>query len=703
MMQARNVELPLWAEAVNTAVYLLNRVSSNGNDDSKTSYEVWMDKKPDIKHVRAFGEEGFEHVPKQFTQKFDAKAKKVLLVGYEGNSSNYRLFHPDTRKVTVSKNVIFHEAIGTKEVPEEVKEQEEEELKLSVKKQEVPNEQQTPNEQQVKEAQARGKAKTILAIESRMLRDRTLIHAPLRYETNFVEFNVPTNYEEALSGPDASQWTKAVEEELKAHEKNHTWQLIPRDHKRKTIDSKWVFKIIRGEDGSALRYKARLCARGFLQEKGVDFTETFSPVVRYDSLRVLLATVTQEDLEMVQFDVRTAFLYGKLEDEVLMEVPTGFKIVTDSSEVVCRLEKSLYGLKQASLCWNHRFCDFLRQFKFKQTDADECIFYSNYQGLAVYLALYVDDGLIACKSQEVLEIILEKLMNTFEITLGDCSFAGLQLVRNRATKSMFIHQSNYTRKILEKFHMDKAKAVSVPADPNIILQPLEPDKTKLCNVPYREAVGSLMFLSIVSRPDIAYAVNVVSRFLNNHGDDHWRAVKRIFAFLVGTKDIGIMYQSGGSKPDLIGYSDADYASDLETRRSTTGYIFSLANGPVTWASQRQKLVVLSTTEAEYVAASTAAKEIIWLRKLMNGIGRCSQATILYVDNQSTIRLAKNREFHKRTKHIDIRYYHLRETSEANIIHVEYIPSENQQADILTKALPKERFLNHCENIGLSER
>ena len=251
--------------------------------------------------------------------------------------------------------------------------------------------------------------------------------------------------------------------------------------------------------------------------------------------------------------------------------------------------------------------------------------------------------------------------------------------------------------------MSKAKPLSVPADPNVLLQPVESSEERLCNVPYREAVGSLMFLATVSRPDIAYAVNTASKFLNKSSEIHWRAVKRILAFLVGTKDSGLMYRSGRSEPQLIGYSDADFVSDIETRRSTTGYLFSLANGPVTWASQRQKLVVLSTTEAEFVAASAAAKEAIWLRILLAGMGcQSKQATELFVDNQSTIGLAKNREFHKRTKHIDTRYHQLREISEAGILRVVWTSSETQRADILTKALLRNCFLAHCESIGLLE-
>lgn len=257
---------------------------------------------------------------------------------------------------------------------------------------------------------------------------------------------------------------------------------------------------------------------------------------------------------------------------------------------------------------------------------------------------------------------------------------------------MFVHQKSYTKRILDRFSMNDVKAVCVPADPNIILKPFGFESVKTDNVkPYREAVGSLMYLAILTRPDIAYSVNTLSKFLNNHYLSHWNAVKRVFAYLSGILDVGILYQSGGSNCDLIGFSDADYANDLETRRSTSGYVFCMANGPVTWSSQRQKIVTLSTTESEYVAAATAARELIWLRNLINGIGYpCKKPTILFVDNQSTIKLSKNAEFHKRTKHIDIRYHYIREKYESGEILIEYVPTEMQKADIFTKALPRDQ-------------
>lgn len=300
--------------------------------------------------------------------------------------------------------------------------------------------------------------------------------------------------------------------------------------------------------------------------------------------------------------------------------------------------------------------------------------------------------------------MIEHLSNAFKITIGDSSmFVGMQIERDRKRKSIFVHQSAYVKRVLNKFRMSDAKPGCIPFDPHSVLCPMSKEEIKNESMPYREAVGSLMFLAIVSRPDIAYSVSSVSRYLNNHNDDHWRAVKRIFAYLVGTSEYGIEFCSGGSTTKLVGYSDADYASEVETRRSTTGYLFELARGPVTWSSQRQKLVTLSTTESEYVAASAASREAIWLRKLLRDIGYpCAGATTIFVDNQSAIKLVRNPEFHKRTKHIDIRYHYIREKVEEKEIKVEYVPSDQQLADVFTKALPKERFKSMCANMNVGE-
>lgn len=724
MLHAKGLPTSLWAEAVNTAVYVLNRTVSPPCE--MTPYEQWTGKQPNIKHLRIFGTKAFVHVPKMFTKKFDLRAKRTILVGYESDSENYRVYNMDTKRVSVARNVTFNERAG--EQSNESWRQNTETVRFSplAEEEEDDNEepqradaesinnqpkniedQPTPDDNQQEEAVF--ETQTSTQGPSRTLRDRASIKPPARYEVDVAEYTAPNTYEEAMSGEDAAQWALAIQNELRSHEVNCTWTIVPRNTGEKTIDSKWVFKVKQdhSKEGSNL-FKARLCARGFLQQRGIDYTDTFAPVVRYDSLRIFLATVAERDLVLLQFDVQTAFLYGDLDERILMEVPKGLNVNQDKSEpnansVVCKLNKSLYGLKQAPRCWNRKFKQFLDQFKFRSSAGDPCIFIGQMNGEEIYLALFVDDGLVAARSKETLELIKNELCKNFKIKVGNSSiFVGLQIHRDRVNKLLVIHQSLYTKNLLEKYRMCDAKIVSVPADPHTTLYPLDKNDEQSGSVPYREAVGSLVFLATVTRPDIAFAVNAVSKFLNNHGPEHWRAVKRIFAYLKGTIDYGIEYRSGGSESELIGFSDSDYANDIETRRSTTGYICFLSNGPITWSAQRQKMVTLSTTESEYVAASAATKEIMWIRTLLDDVGcSCDKATTLYIDNQSAIRLVKNPEFHKRTKHIDIRYHFIREKVTEGKLVVEYVPTELQRADILTKALPTDRFKRLCTIINVS--
>lgn len=445
--------------------------------------------------MRVFGSDAYAYVPKEKTTKFDARAKKLVLVGYDSESSNYRLYDPVTKCVSISRNVVFNERAHEWDLKASESEVEltlpsptndedgDEEPNTdhgngaavgnrgaddvaagNVREHRVVEEEDAENEIE-DEPQAQQEVVT-----PRSLRRRDTLRPPARYALYVAECNVPTTYQEAISGPEASKWAEAIEDELDAHKKNGTWKIVPRKSGEKSIDSKWVFKILQDTNGNVSKFKARLCARGFKQREGVDYSETFSPVVRYDSLRVLLAIITQADLETMQFDVRTAFLHGVLDEEIRMEMPTGLQVSEEAKHrgsVVCLLKKSLYGLKQAPRCWNLKFTNFLKSFNLKETNADRCVFYGIYGGYEVYLALFVDDGIVASKSSRVIDNIVRSLSEEFEITLGDCSsFIGMQICRDRVSKSMFVHQSAYARKKIEKFGMSQAKGVSVPADPH---------------------------------------------------------------------------------------------------------------------------------------------------------------------------------------------------------------------------------------------
>lgn len=318
--------------------------------------------------------------------------------------------------------------------------------------------------------------------------------------------------------------------------------------------------------------------------------------------------------------------------------------------------------------------------------SDPCVFVCD----DIILAIYVDDGLIAASSEKKIEPVIQYLRMEFEIKLfsADC-FLGLEISRLN-DGSIHLHQTAYAKKVLERFKMTESNGATTPADPNQILDNFK--NSEKANYPYREAVGSLMYLAIATRPDISFAVGAVSRYLENPTESHVTAVKRILKYIKTTIDYGLRYDSSVTM-DLNGYSDADYAGDKETRRSTSGHVFWFGSGVVSWCSERQKSVALSTTESEYIAASSGVKELVWLQRLLKEVTGQEAETNFYMDNQSAIRLIKNPEFHKRTKHIDVRYHFIREKFEEGFFNLHYVPSDEQLADIFTKALPKDRFQN----------
>jgi len=348
---------------VSTAIYILNRTSSRMNSGT-TPYEMWMGKKPTLSHLRIFGSEAYVYIDKQFRKKFDPKAKKMILVGYQAESTNYRLYDPISKKIVVSRNVVIHE--GKKNLTNTSDESNTESLKLP-EIQEIANKNDNGIENGGGEVfldesiytdaedESTPVKKNEPAIQKRTLRDRATLKAPNRYEANVIEYSTPITFKEAVTGPNSDQWKEAIKRELEAHQRNNTWVVEKKKDNKTLIDSKWVFKTLKNssDEDPHCQFKARLCARGFLQQPGLDYHETFSPVVRYDSLRVMLALVVRRDLELAQFDVQTAFLYGELEEEIWMKIPEGLELGTLSSEkdsLVCKLVKSLYGLKQSPRC-----------------------------------------------------------------------------------------------------------------------------------------------------------------------------------------------------------------------------------------------------------------------------------------------------------------------------------------------------------------
>ena len=511
------------------------------------------------------------------------------------------------------------------------------------------------------------------------------------------------SYQEAAIGPDKEKWEVAMNTEMASLKENNVWDLVEPPVGQKIVGCKWVYKIKTGADGSVQRYKARLVAQGFTQKYGTDFDETFCPVVRQESLRLLMALSVQHGLTLHQIDVTTAFLNGKLDKEVYMQQLNGY-VCKGKEKYVCKLNKSIYGLKQSPHCWNLTLDTYLKKLKFAQTASDPCIYYRKTGGDIMYVGVYVDDIILAGKTVRQVEEIKRDLSQEFDIKdLGKLGyFLGMKVVQNEESQSIWIGQPAYAENLLRKHGMQDSKPTGTPTDVNSKLQPAAIQADPFKQTEYRSAVGSLMYLAVSTRPDIAFAVNNLARFNSNPQKEHWTALKRVLRYLKGTLNHGILYKQDGLDK-CVGYSDADWAGDISDRKSTSGYIFMLSGGAISWSSRKQKCVALSTAEAEYVALSSAVQECIWLRQLEAELGNAIEGpSLILEDNQSAIAMAKNPQYHGRAKHIDIRHHFVREQVALGNIELQYCSTTEMTADMLTKGLNRERFCKLREETGICE-
>ena len=517
----------------------------------------------------------------------------------------------------------------------------------------------------------------------------------------------PITLGEALESRDASKWEAAMEEEYHSLHANRTWELTTLPPSRKAVGCKWVFKTKRDATGEIVRHKARLVARGFSQVQGVDFNETFAPVAKFTTIRCIVALGASLDLEMHQMDVKTAFLNGDLEEDIYMEQPKGF-VQRGHEHLVCKLTKSLYGLKQASRAWYQKIDASLLGFGFERSVADHSLYFAQVGAHVMLVLVYVDDLIILSSNVETMGALKAKLEAEYEMTdLGELHYClGVEFARDGRAKSITMSQAKYVEEVLKRFGMEDCKPIATPLDTKVKLEKLsmeeyDADASRMASVPYKSAVGSLMYAMVATRADLAFAISTVSQHMARPGWSHWMAVKRIMRYLKGTSHMRL--QLGGGHIRLMGYCDADWAGDANDRKSTTGYAFSLGEGMVSWSSKKQPTVALSTTEAEYMAASHCTREAIWLRQLLEDVGcKDVEGTLIWCDNQGAIALAKNPVHHARTKHIEVQHHFVREKVDNATITLEYCPTEDMLADVMTKALARDRHERLTRAIGIGD-
>lgn len=754
MLFDANLTRGYWAEAVLTAVKIMN--STINSAVNGIPEEIWTGNSVDISSFRVFGCKAMAKIPDATRKKLDKKSIECIFVGYADNQKGYRLLQKSTRKIIICRDVIFFEddkshsetsngeinmpclvPDGKNECVNEIDDDLREEADdsnsssdSSVSTNNLPVSNDLPsdssghssNDSSFSDAGDVTKSNDVDAsdLDSTVAspvdnhrndpdyRARVVVDANQRTNTrSIVQMLNPFNsfqssfalcsVTEALNGTERENWKAAMNDEMKSLLENRTWDLVSLPDGQKALKNKWVLRRKTDANGNLEKYKARLVIKGCSQREGIDYDEVYSPVVRYASIRYLISIAVQFDLEIFQMDAVTAFLQGELEDVIYMQQPEHFH---DGTNKVCLLRKSIYGLKQASRVWNIKFSNVLTSAGYTRSVLDPCVYFKFVNNKKkIFIAIYVDDVLIFTNCLELKHELHNILTSNFKMKdLGVAKFCvGLHITRDRKNNIIYVDQTKYIEELLEKFGMTQCNAIDTPSDPNQRLSKearvdnFDPDV-----VPYQQAVGCILYLTQGTRPDIAFAVNNVSRYNNCFTKTHWLAVKRILRYLSGTKNLRLAFKKN-AKNFVFGYCDADWATDIDDRKSCTGYVFMRSSGAITWNSKRQPTVALSTAEAEYMALSSATQEAMWLKQFEDEIFSIDRPINIFCDNQSAISLANNNGYSARCKHIDIRHHFIRQKVFDKKCILQHVSTEENAADAMTKSLHYKKF-QHCRKL-----
>ena len=749
LLEGSAIPKGFWPEIVKTAAYLKER-SPHAKLDT-TPHEAFFGIKPDLSNLRCLGSEVYELQGGVKQKLLDKSIGGFTLTGFEG-SKFYRYVDLESRNPVIKRGSDIHiiERIPvqyenllkewnssqklTTQTPREKIEPDDPRLKYKRTNQgkrmpawnidESANEEeesfQSLSKIQIKDfhkqlqyhAQATERAPSpepeleqpIQAIlrHPELQRcdspDELALICTMMVEAKLEDPSTPKTYKEAVSGHESQKWEESMKDELNSLLENNTWELVDLPPSRQSLSGKWVYKRKKGGDGEILRYKSRWVVRGFEQQEGIDYQETFASVIKPMSYKIIFALVAAHDWELEQMDVKTAFLYGTVDEDIYVEQIEGFD---DKSGRVCKLKKALYGLKQAPRVWYQTISRFLHEYGLTSLAADSAIF----TGTDIIVGLFVDDIIIVGPDKEKIQKFKEALSKQFKMTdLGPCKYyLGMTIERDRPNRVIRLGQEAYLRSVLKDFGMEDSKSNSIPIQTGARLKsaPDEYEPPKELVKWYQGAIGSLMYAMLGTRPDIAFAVSVMSRFAAKPLPEHKKIVQGIFRYLKGSLHLKLTFR--GALKDLTGYTDSDWSGCQDTRRSTSGYIFMIGSAVVSWSAKRQATVALSSCESEYIGYTQAAKEAIWLRMLLQQLDAAPDqlaATVIWADNQGAIAMAKNPKFHARCKHIATQHHFVREKVESGEIDLQYVCTKEQIADGLTKPLGRVLFTEFRERLGL---
>ena len=759
MLEESRLPPSFLGQAVAAYVHIWNRCSTTSLD-SKTPYELWHGKKPDVSHLQVWGCTAYVHIQKDKRTGIRSHMEKCVFIGYPEGYKGWMFYNPTTKRTVISERAEFDERYfpGLKRTPltPEPFERRPDTLYTPApdlggdnepdtnptQDNNVPLPEITPepleplpptppanlaplepddHSASPEPDQSPEQSPTIpIAIR----RTRREIRPPtewwkVKHQTPAIESDSegsedefdgdsaefagaahdldPKSLKAALGRSDAEKWQEAVELEFDNHIRNGTWEIVDLPPGAKCINSGWVFRVKRNADGSIEQYKACLVAKGYSQRPGFDYNEVFAPTFRFAAIRTIIALAAINDLHLRSIDISHAFINGDLDETIYMRQAEGYH--KGGSNRVYRLLKSLYGLKQAARQWNKKLHDTLIAMGFKRLESDHAIYIFVRDDVQIIIPVFIDDITFASSNSAAIDSAIKELASHFKLRdLGPTSFLlGIKITRDAAKREIALSQRQYIIDALVRFNMSDCNPIGTPMDPGAKLSssmsPQTPEERKLMeNIPYLNAVGTLQYLATSTRPDISYAVGVLARFNKNPGIEHWKAVKHLFRYLKGSLDYKLVYGPSDYPALFTTYTDADHGGNPDNGRSTGGYAIIIGGGAVSWSSRLQSVVSLSTTEAEYIAAVEAGKEIIWMRNLLTEFGfSITSPSPLLIDNNSAVTVAKNPEHHGRMKHLDLRFHWLRDTVEAGHISPTHIPTTTQAADIFTKPLKRPKI------------
>ncbi|KAJ9535774.1 hypothetical protein OSB04_un001074 [Centaurea solstitialis] len=777
-----HMPISYWGEAAATATYLINRVPSSSIDFQTPlqalTTTVVAPIVPELP-LRVFGCIAFVHLYKHQRSKLNPRALRCVFVGYDNNKKGYRCYHPSTKHMYVTMDVVFHEEkmffresesqgenyheiqtldymhskldvtrnesqgeysleneknnneaprsgeeVSTDEIPPENENEgenfefyieDDDELDTTIPDQslsqedvveELPDQSLSQEDDQIVEEQILQPPPEKKAASSSLQQRYPMsnyVSVQNLSDTNKVFVNqlsvvaIPNSVQEALADP---KWKNAMNEEMSSLQKNATWDLTDLPPGKRTVGCRWIYTVKYKADGSIERYKARLVAKGYTQTHGIDYTETFAPVAKINTVRVLLSLAANLDWPLRQFDVKNAFLHGDLSEEVYMDPPPGCVMTENQKNKVCKLKKSLYGLKQSPRAWFGRFTKAMKSFGFNQSNADHTLFLKRKHNKITALIVYVDDMVVTGDDPDEQTALQNYLSREFEMKdLGPLKyFLGIEVSRSKA--GILLSQRKYTLDLLQETGMSGCRPADTPMLEGLKLKNEENQVPVDKKRRYQRLVGRLMYLAH-TRPDIAHTLSVISQFMHNPGEQHMNAVMHLLRYLKSAPGKGVLFKKGSNCESVEVYTDADWAGSKVDGRSTSGYFSFVGGNLVTWRSKKQHVVSRSSAEAEFRSMALGICEALWLKRLLQDLGRPIQKPIqLFCDNKSARDIAHNPVHHDRTKHVEVDRFFIKEKLENKTLEVRKIQSEDQPADILTKAVSKKVFSKLLSKLGI---